>query len=314
MKLVVIDHVYLEEDHIKTLQSLGDLEIYSDLPETPNELKDRIKEADIVVVGWSHLTREVLNSAEHLQMVAIWATTCHYVDLEAAREKGIIVTHCPGYGTDAVAEHVFALMLALIRQVPRADKHVRNGEFDWRPFSGSELAGKTLGIIGTGKIGCRVAEISKTFKMQILAYDKYPNMKKAEEIGMKYVDLETLLKESDIVTLHVTLTPETERLLGKKEIDAMKDGAILINTAQGRVIDEAALNDALKSGKLSGAGLDVFDEEPPAKDNPLFTLDNTILSPHSGFHTVEAIKRKTDILVDNIVKFFKGHSQNICQP
>lgn len=314
MKLVVVDHVYLEEQHINKLQSHGDLAIFEDLPTTPDELKERINDADIVVVGWSHLTKDVLNSAENLKMVAIWATTCHYVDLETARAKEIVVTHCPGYGTDAVAEHTFTLMLSLIKQLPKADKHVRSGEFDWRPFSGSELAGKTLGIIGTGKIGIRVAEISKAFKMQILTYDKYPNLNKAKEIGMKYVDLPTLLKESDIITLHVTLTAETENLIGKKEIAAMKDGAIIINTAQGKVINEKALIEALQSRKLTGAGLDVFGEEPPAKDNPLFNLENTILSPHSGFHTVEAIRRKTDILIDNIVKFIEGHPQNICQP
>ncbi|MFQ5820704.1 MAG: 2-hydroxyacid dehydrogenase [Candidatus Heimdallarchaeota archaeon] len=313
MKLVVVDHVYLEEEHINRLQSLGDLEIFNDIPKTPTELNARIQGADIAVVGWSFFTKDVINTANTLKMIAIWATTCHYVDLEAARTNEIVVTHCPGYGTDAVAEHTFTLLLSLIRQLPKADKHVRSGEFDWRPFSGSELAGKTLGIIGTGKIGIRVAEISKAFKMQILAYDKYPNLNKAKEIGMKYVDLHTLLKESDIITLHVTLTAETDNLIGKKEIAAMKDGAIIINTAQGKVIDEKALIEALQSGKLSGTGLDVFDEEPPANDNPLFKLENTILSPHSGFHTVEAIRRKTDILIDNVVKFVEGHPQNICQ-
>jgi D-3-phosphoglycerate dehydrogenase len=145
-----------------------------------------------------------------------------------------------------------------------------------------------------------------------LGYDKYPNVKKAEEIGMKYVDLHTLLKESDVVTLHVTLTSETERLIGKKEIAAIKKGAVIINTSQGKVVDEKALVDALKSGKLSYAGLDVFEQEPPAKDNALFKLDNTILSPHIGFHTVEAAKRCTDICIDNVVKFLEGHKQNVC--
>ena len=314
MKIVVVDHIYLEEQHIEKLQSIGDLEIFEDLPKTPDELKERIKGADIVIVGWSNLTREVINSAEKLKMVSIWATTCHYVDLDTAMERGIVVTHVPGYATEAVAEHVFALLLASIRKLPLADKHVRRGDFDWRPFRGIELAGKTLGIIGTGLIGCRVAEIGKAFKMRILAFDKYPNMKKAEEIGMKYVGLQTLLKESDIVTLHIPLTSETERLIGEKEIETMKNGAVIINTSQGRVIDEKALIDALESGKLSFAGLDVFEEEPPAKDNPLFKIDNTILSPHCGFHTVEAVKRCTDICIDNVVKFLEGRPQNVCQP
>ena len=312
MKIVVVDHVYLEEEHIKKLQSIGDLEVFENPPKTAEELKERIKEADIVIVGWSDLTKNVIDSAKRLKMVSIWATTCHYADLEAAKERGIMVTHIPGYAMEAVAEHTFALLLAAIRKLPLADKHVRNGGFDWRPFGGIELYGKTLGIIGTGSIGCRVAEIAKAFKMRTLGYDKYPNVKRAEEIGMKYVDLYTLLKESDFITLHVTLTSETERLIGKKEIEAMKKDVVLINTSQGKVIDEKALVDALKSGKMSFAGLDVFGEEPPAKDNSLFKLDNTILSPHVGFHTTEAAKRCTDICIENVVKFLEGHLQNAC--
>ncbi|MDH5266086.1 MAG: 2-hydroxyacid dehydrogenase [Candidatus Bathyarchaeota archaeon] len=312
MKIVVVDHVYLEKEHVKRLRSIGDLEVFNDPPKTPDELKERIKAADIVIVGWSDLTKDVIDSVKKLKMISIWATTCHYADLSAAKEKGIVVTHVPGYATEAVAEHTFALLLAGIRKLPLADKRVRKGDFDWRPFGGVELHGKTLGIIGTGSIGCRVAEIAKVFKMQILAYDKYPNVKKAEEIGMRYVDLYTLLKESDFITLHVALTSETERLIGKKEIKAMKKGAVVINTSQGRVINEKALIDALKSGKISFAGLDVFEEEPPSKDNPLFKLENTILSPHVGFHTVEAAKRCTDICIDNVVKFLEGRPQNVC--
>jgi len=312
MKIVVVDHVYLEEEHTKKLRSLGDLRIFEDPPRSPEELKERIRAADIVIVGWSDLTKKVIDSARNLKMVSIWATTCHYVDLDAAKERGIVVTHIPGYASESVAEHTFALLLAAIRKLPLADKHVRKGDFDWRPFGGRELAGKTLGVVGTGAIGFRVAEIARTFRMQTLGYDKYPNVKKAEEIGMKYVDLHTLLTESDVVTLHITLTSETERLIGKKEIEAMKKGATIINTSQGKVIDEKALIDSLKSGKLSYAGLDVFGEEPPSKDNPLFKLDNAVLSPHIGFHTVEAAKRCTDICVDNVLKFVEGHRQNTC--
>jgi len=312
MKIVVVDHVYLEKKHIEELKSIGDLEIFGAPPKTPDELKERIESADIVIVGWSYLTKNVIDYAKKLKMISIWATTCHYADLEAAKARGIVVTHVPSYATEAVAEHAFALLLAAVRRLPQADEHVRKGDFDWRPFRGTELAGKTLGLIGTGAIGSRIAELAKAFKMQTLGYDKYPNLKKAEEIGMKYVDLHTLLKESDIITLHVTLTSETEGLIGKKEIDAMKKGAVLINTSQGKVIDEKTLIDALKSGKISFAGLDVFEEEPPSKDNPLFKLDNTILSPHIGFHTTEAAKRCTDICVDNVLKFLEGHPQNVC--
>ena len=148
--------------------------------------------------------------------------------------------------------------------------------------------------------------------MRVLGYDKYPNKRKAEEVGITYVDLHTLFKESDFVTLHVTLTSETEGLVAKMEIEAMKKGAVVINTSQGKVTDEKALIDALKSGKISYAGLDVFEKEPPNKDNPLFKLDNVVLSPHIGFHTVEAKKRCSDICIDNVLKFLEGHPQNTC--
>ena len=313
MRIVVVDHVYLEDQHIQQLRSIGELQVFPDPPTSNEELKQRIQGADIVIVGWSNMTREVIDSSRNLKMISLWATTCHYADLEAAKERGVVVTHVPGYAAEAVAEHAFALLLASSRKLLLADKHVREGKFDWRPFRGMELAGKTLGIIGAGAIGFRVAEIAKAFKMKILAFDIKPDMKKADQVGMAYVDLERLLRESDIVSVHVTLTSETKRLIGKSEIDAMKDGAVIINTAQGGVIDEKALVDALKSGKLSYAGLDVLEDEPPAKDNPLFKLDNTVLCPHVGFHTVEAVKRCTDICIDNVAKFVEGRLQNTCE-
>lgn len=312
MNIVVVDHVYLKQEHISRLQKLGSLKVFTEPPETVDELKKRTAAADIVIVGWSHLTQEVIDSAKQLRMISIWATTCHYADLDATKERGIVVTHVPGYATEAVAEHSFALLLAAIRRLPAADRHVREGGFDWRPFGGTELAEKTLGVIGTGSIGCRVAEIARGFRMRILGFDKYPNLQRADEIGLRYVDLDTLLKESDVVSLHLTLNAETEKLLGRKQIDEMKPGAVIINTSQGRVIDEEALVEALKSGRTSYAGLDVFAEEPPLKDNPLFKLENVVLSPHVGFHTVEAISRCTDICIDNIAKFLKGQRQNVC--
>jgi len=312
MKIVVVDHVYLEEKHLRKLQSLGQLKVFKEPPQTSTELKERIKEADIVIVGWSQLTKNIIESAKKLRMVSIWATSCHYVDIEAAKEKGVTVAHVPGYATESVAEYTFALLLASFRKLNLADKHVREGNFDWRPFVGRELAEKTLGVIGTGTIGCRVAEIARAFRMQVLGYDKYPNPKRAEEIGFRYVDLDTLLQNSDAVTLHVTLTSETERLIGKKQIAIIKNGAVIINTSQGKVVDEEALVEALKSNKLSFVGLDVMEEEPPPKSNPLFKLSNTVLSPHIAFNTAEAEARCTDICVDNIVKFIEGKPQNTC--
>jgi phosphoglycerate dehydrogenase-like enzyme len=312
MRIVVVDHVNLEERHVRKLRSLGDVKIYREPPKTAKELEARIKEADIVIVGWSNLTRKAIGFAKRLKMVSIWATTCHYVDLEAAKERGIVVTHVPGYATEAVAEYAFALLLAAVRKVTLADRHVRKGNFDWRPFGGIELAGKTLGIIGTGAIGFRVAEIARAFKMQLVGYDKFPNPKRADEIGLKYVDLKTLLEKSDVITNHVTLTSETEKLIGKKEIAAMKNGVVIVNTSQGKVVDEEALVQALKSGKIAYAGLDVLEEEPPRRNNPLFKLDNVVLSPHIGFNTAEAEARCSEICIDNVAHFLAGKSQNVC--
>jgi phosphoglycerate dehydrogenase-like enzyme len=313
MKIVVVDHVHLDEQHIRRLQEMGETQIFRDPPNSVQELKQRIQGADIVIVGWTNLTKDIIDSAPNLKMISIWATTCHYADLEAAKRRGIAVTHVPGYATEAVAEHVFGLLLASVRRLLPADKHVREGKFDWRPFTGTELAEKTLGLVGTGAIGCRVGEIAKAFKMRILGFDIAPNIKRVQEIGIEYVDLQTLLRESDIVSVHVTLTASTEQLIGRKEIEMMKKGAVVINTSQGKVIDEKALVDALKSHKLSSAGLDVFEEEPPAKDNALLGLDNALLSPHVGFHTVEAVKRCTDICIDNVAGFLNGHPKNLCE-
>lgn len=312
MNIVVVDHVFLEKEHIEKLRSLGNLKVFDKPPKTAKELKARIKQADIAVVGWSNITREILDEARELKMVSIWATSCHYADLKACKEKEITVTHVPAYATEAVAEHVFALLFSAIRRILPADEHVRKGNFDWRPFGGIELYGKMLGIIGTGTIGYRVAEIAKVFGMQLLGYDKYPNLEKAEKIGLKYADLHTLLEQSDFITLHVTLTSETDQLIGKKEIQTMKKGVVIVNTSQGKVVDEKAMVEALKSGRISYAGLDVFREEPPAENNPLLKLENTVLTPHIGFHTFEAVKRCSDVCIENIVKFVEGHPQNTC--
>jgi len=312
MRIVVIDHIYLENAHIQQLRAIGETQIFPEPPKSDKEIEQRIQGAEIVVTGWSHFTKAVIDSSPILKMISIWATTCHYVDLEAARQRGITVTHVPAYSTEAVAEHTFALLLASVRKLLQADKHVREGSFDWRPFVSMELAGKTLGLVGTGAIGFRVGEMGKAFKMRILGFDKIHNTQRAQEIGLEYVDLQTLLRESDIVSLHLTLTPTTEGIIGQKEIAQMKEGTVLVNTSQGKIIDENALINALKSRKLAYAGLDVFAEEPPDRHNPLMELDNTVLSPHVGFTTLEAVKRCTDICIDNVKHFVEGRPQNFC--
>lgn len=314
MKIVVADTIFLEQNHIDRLNSLGTVSIYNDIPDSDKELINRLKDAEIAIVGWSDVTSEVINKLAHLKMVSIWATGYDSVDIKTTNKKGIIVTNVPGYASESVAEHVFALLLSFVRKIPTADKHVRNGSFNWKEFKGLELAGKTMGIIGVGSIGWRVAEIARCFGLNVVAFTAHPSEDKARKIGMKFLPLDDVLSQSDIITIHVPLIPKTEKMISNPEFHKMKRGTILINTSRGKVIDEIALINALKSGKISGACLDVFAKEPPEKNNPLLNFDNVLLTPHSAFHTTEALRRCTDICIDNVEAFINGRPQNIIRP
>jgi D-3-phosphoglycerate dehydrogenase len=311
MKIVITDTIFLEQEHIDRLKDLGTVQIYNDLPLSEGELISRLKDAEIAIVGWVYVTSEAIEKLTHLKMISIWGTGYDSVDIKAAESHGIAVTNVPGYAAEAVAEHVFALILSFIRKIPDADRHIKMGNFDWNKFRGFELVRKTIGIIGMGSIGSRVAEIARCFGLNVISFTAHPSKEKARKFKVRFLPLDDVLSQSDFLTIHVPLTAETEKMIGYTEFNKMKKDVVIINTSRGKVIDETALIEALKSGKIAGACLDVLAKEPPGKENPLLNFDNVILTPHIAFNTTEALRRCTDICIDNVEAFIKGTPKNV---
>jgi D-3-phosphoglycerate dehydrogenase len=238
-----------------------------------------------VVRGATKVTRRLLEAAPQLRWVARAGAGLDNIDTAAASERGIGVLNVPGANAVAVAELVFGLLLALFRRIPEADAAVRRGAFD--KVQGRELRGKTLAIVGLGKIGGAVARRARAFEMEVIGFDPVVSSAQARELGIEPVTLEDLFPRADILTLHAPMLPETRGMVGAAQIARMPRGAVLVNAARGGLVDEAALVEALRSGALAGAALDVFAEEPP-KGSPLLSLPNVVLTPHIGAATVEA--------------------------
>ncbi len=314
MKIVVADPIFLPEEYRKRLEALGDLLVYDSVPASPEEFVERIRDAEIVILGRYGFNSEAIRSSPRLKMISLWQTGFDNVDLEAATERGVVVSNVPNYAFDSVAEFVFALTLNLIRRVHLADMDLRKGIFDWRYYIGNQLMGKTLGVLGTGNIGRRVIQIAHGFNMNVLSTTAHPSIEKARALGVKFVDMDTLLSESDIVTLHVPLVPETKHMISTPQLAMMKPTAILINTTRGGVVDESALVDALRHKRIAGAGLDVFEKEPLPMDSPLLEMHNAVLTPHIAFLSEESIDECTYICVENVKMFVKGKPQNVVNP
>jgi len=276
------------------------------------ELRDLVGRYDALIIrGRTKLGRDVLEAgAGRLKAICRAGVGLDNVDLGAAEELNIAVFNTPEASTEAVAELTVALMLALARAIPRADGAMKNGLWIKRELMGWELAGKTLGIIGFGRIGQRVAEICSALRMRILAYRRTrpPGLEEVlKRTGARMAPLEELLRSSDIITIHVPLTPQTRHMIGEREIAMMKDGAIIINTSRGGVIDEEALLRALKNGKLAGAALDVFEEEPPRGVSlELARLPNVIATPHIGGQTKEAQEMASRMAAEKLIEFFRS--------
>ncbi|MBM4241368.1 MAG: phosphoglycerate dehydrogenase [Euryarchaeota archaeon] len=304
MKVIIADQI--NERGIAELEDVADVLVDTDISQ--EELIERIADFDAIIVrSRTKVTREVIEAADNLKIIARAGVGVDNVDIEAATEKGIMVVNAPESTSITVAEHTMGLILALARKISLADRSVKEGKWDKSKFMGIELNGKTLGIIGMGRIGSQVVTRAKAFGMEILVYDPYISKEALAELGMGVVDLETLLRDSDIITIHVPLTPETKHQISKNEFEIMKENAFIINCARGGIINEEDLYEALQSGKISGAALDVFEVEPPV-DNPLLNFDNVILSPHIGASTSEA-QRDAAIIVANEVKtVLKGGS------
>jgi len=282
----------------------------SEKPGSEEEILSMASSADVLLIANSPLRANVIKSASNLKMISVAFTGVDHVDMKACREKGILVSNSQGYSTIAVAELVFGLIINLLRNVVPCDCATRQGRTK-DGLVGNELFGKTLGVVGTGAIGLRVAQIGKAFGCRLLAHSRTRNPE-AENLGMEYVTLEELLSESDIVSLHTPLTEETRNLIDRDKLNLMKPSGILINTSRGAVVDSCALADALNSGRIAGAGIDVFEMEPPIPgDHPLAQAKNVVLTPHIAFATKESLSRRAEIAINNISAWLDGKPQNV---
>jgi D-3-phosphoglycerate dehydrogenase len=254
----------------------------------------------LIVRSATRVTRAAIAAATRLEVIGRAGAGVDTIDVEAATERGIIVMNTPGGNTTAVAEHTLALLLALARRVPVADATLKAGRWEKTRLQGVELLGKTLGILGLGRIGTEVARRALGFRMQVLAYDPYLTRDAAERLGVESVELDELLSRSDFITIHTPLTGDTRHLIGEAELARMKPGVRLINCARGGIIDEAALACALASGHVGGAGLDVFEQEPPPADHPLLRFEQVVLTPHLGAATDEAQSAVARAIADQV--------------
>jgi len=304
MKVLVCDQI--SDDGLNLLKE-NNFTVDVKIGLQPDELKNVIKDYEVVIVrSATKLTKDIIDSAEKLKLIVRGGVGLDNIDAEAAKSKNITVLNTPEASTITVAEHTMALLLALTKNIAIADKSVKEGKWEKKKFKGIELYNKTLGLIGVGRIGSAVAKIAKNgFQMKVLGYDPYVKKDILKENGIEPVNsIDELLEKSDIVSLHLPLTPETKNLINRERINKMKDGAIIVNCARGGIIDETALAEALKSGKLWGAALDVFENEPP-KNSPLLNLENVVLTPHIGAATKEAQKRVGIESAKTIINFFK---------
>lgn len=316
MKIVILDGFALNPGDLSwgAIRALGDVTVY-DQTVGQEEIIRRIGDAEIIIPNKTPITEEVLEACPNVRCICVTATGYNIVDCRAAARRGIPVCNVPGYGTAAVSQFTIGLLLELCHRIGYHDREVHAGRWSKCPTfcfwdtPQTELAGKTMGIIGFGSIGRAVGRIAVALGMKVLAYSR-STCPEGEEIG-EYVELDRLLRESDVVSLHCPLFPETEGIINAAAIEKMKDGVILLNTARGQLVDEGALAAALQSGKVRGAAVDVVSKEPMDPENPLLTAPNCIITPHMAWAQGEARQRIIDITADNIRAFLAGAPEHV---
>ncbi len=302
----------LPERGLKIIKQHFDVEVWPEYAPPPKGvIIEKAKNVDVLVSLLSDkVDVEVFNAAPKLKIVSQLAVGFDNIDIPEATRRGIYVTNTPEVLTDTTADFAWSLLMAVARRVVEADKYVRTGKWKvgWHPamLQGRDVYGATIGIVGAGRIGYAMAKRATGFGMKILFYDVIPRPEIERDLGAKKVDLDTLLKEADFVSLHVPLMKETHHLMNAEKLKLMKKTAYLINNARGPVVDEKALYEALKEGRIAGAGLDVFEQEPTSVDNPLLKLDNVVVAPHISSASYETRSEMSKMVADNLVSFFDG--------
>ena len=321
MKIVVLDGYTENPGDLSwtELEKLGQLTVYDRTAYEESPLiAQRIGDAEVIITNKTPISQQTLEQCPNLKLIAVLATGYNVIDCAAARKKGISVVNVPTYGTASVSQYSIALLREICHHIGHHDQSVHAGNWannaDWCywDYPLIELEGKTMGIIGFGRIGQAEGRIARALGMRVLAYDLYPS-DSGRAIGA-YVDLDTLYRQSDVISLHCNLTPENTRMINKDSIAKMKDGVILINNARGQLIDEQDVADALNSGKLAAAGLDVVYTEPIREDNPLLKAKNCIITPHISWAPKESRQRIMDVTAENIRAFLAGRPQNVVNP
>ncbi len=314
MRIVVLDDIGMGAEDLHRLEAHGHVRVFSAAPSDDAEVIERIRGAEVVISGWTKIGSDVLQAVPELRLVSLWATGLDNIDLAAASAANVAVCNVPSYATDSVAELALGLMLAVIRKIPAADRHLRRTlRSDWRPFQGSQLRGKTLGIVGTGVIGQRVAQLGHCLGMPLLGHDLRVSEALVNDVGMRYTSLPDLFANSDVVTLHAPLTADTEHLVGASLLGLLSDTAVIINTSRAGLIQQDDLYAALADKAIAGAGLDVIDLECES-GRRLLELENVVVTPHIGFYTHEALGQLTAICVENVVRFLDGDPINVAGP
>jgi phosphoglycerate dehydrogenase-like enzyme len=280
---------------------------FDSLPGSEDRLIERIAGARVAlnIRSSTRFTARVFDESPELRLVSIWGTGTDNVDLGAAARHGVTVTNTPGVAATSIAEHALALMLGVARRIPRLDAQTRAGQ--WPRGQMTQLHGRTLGIIGLGAVGRRFARLGEGIGMRVIAWTMHPD----PALGFTLLELDELLRASDVVSVHLRLSEQTRGFLGRREFGLMKPGAILINTARGPIVDEAALIETLRSGRIAGAGLDVFETEPLAAGHSLAALDNVVMTPHAAGVTVEALEAGLRMALDNIDDFLAGRPKHV---
>jgi phosphoglycerate dehydrogenase-like enzyme len=296
---------------LERLQRAGEVRVHTSDATDPAVLADRLRDADIAVNirGRTSFTAEVLRAAPKLRLISIWGTGTDNVDLKTAAARDITVTNTPGANAVAVAEHTVALMLAVAKQLVPADTGVRQG--GWPRNLVPQLRGKRLGILGTGLIGREVAAMGKGLGLEVVAWTYHPDPDLAARCGFRYVELDELLRTSDILSLHLRATPEAHHFLGRDRLALLKPTVILVNTARGSLVDEAALVESLQAKRIAAAGLDVFEIEPLPPGRAFTGLDNVLLTPHCAGMTPEVIQNGLAMAVENIENFLRGKPTHV---
>ncbi len=297
-------------ERLARVEALGAFSAHEGRAANDADYEARIAGATAIMIGWD-LPVEVMRKAPRLEVISYLGTgAANMIDMPEAVARGITICNTPGYGDNAVAEHALALLFAVARDIPRLDRTLR-GE-GWNQLDpGFELRGKKLGLIGLGGIGSRMAELARALGMEVLAWTRNPSPERARRAGVTFAPLEVVLGESDVISLHLLLTPETENLLGAAELDHMKPGAVFINSARAELVDETALIERLRSRRIAAAGIDVYLQEPLPSNHPLLGLDNVVATPHVGFNTPEATMTMVDFGIDNLVRYFAGDPINV---